>query len=435
MSVSGMAASIRASTTPKTFDLGGQSLSTITNIIHDAFSEPFTLKDKMIRITFVTGTGKLGRQKYDPDAAKTVTMTLRELGFEEDRGASCVVECAGSFKQQHDTGKNIKTVLVFPKIRQQAALPAELDLDGLSMTESMLKEGTPEAMIALSSNEIFERMVSSKCPSWSQKKGLMTAIESLKATLGELDQKLLSGTALSASEQVFYDAVSLDALESKETFVRNETHSQVERGNLTRPELEALIQQVKGRLQKIAEQIKESADKPKKMDQLNATKLKLEEREAMLSKIQPKVPHKLRHDAEIQKLLTEMAPLLKIEEDAKGRLMSVKEAQMIGRKNEILEQINQLEESSRGWFEDDTAFSARVALTHQAFTTKQKSQKKAPTKSAPAGAGSGFKPTTKFVTPGMKSTGNGAWGTKATPKEKKSRLGVFAAMMMDSDSD
>ena len=154
----------------------------------------------------------------------------------------------------------------------------------------------------------------------------------------------------------------------------------------------------------------------------------------MLSKIQPKIPHRLRHDAEIQKLLTEMVPLLKIEEDVKGRLMSVKETQMIGRKNEILEQIAQLEESSRGWFEDDTAFSARAALTHQAFNTKQKSQKKAPTKSASSVAGSGFKPASKFVTPGMRSGGNGAWGTKTAPKAKKSPAGVFAAMM-DSDSD
>jgi hypothetical protein len=433
MSVSGMAASIRAATESETFDLGGQSVTTITNTIHDAFSEPFTLKD-MIRITFVTGAGKLGRQKYDPDAAKAVTTTLRELGFEEDRAASCVADCAGSFKSQHDTGKNLKTVVVFPKVQQQATQPEDLDIGGLSMSESMLKEGSPEAMIALSSNQIFERMVASKCPSWTQKKCLLTAIESLKSTLGDLDQKLLSGTSLSDSEQSFYDAVSLDALEAKEAFVRKETQAQVERGNLTRAELETILQQVKGRLDKLQQQIKESEDKPKKVEQLRASKLKVEEREAMLSKIQPKVPHKLRHDAEIQKLLTEMAPLLKIEEETKGRLMSVKEAQMVGRKNEILEQIAQLEESSRGWFEEESAFAARVALTHQAFTANQKLQKKAPAKSASVGASTGFKPATKFVTPGMKSGGSGAWGPKAAPKAKKSPSGVFAAMM-DSDSD
>ena len=73
----------------------------------------------MIRITLVVGAGKLGRQKYDPSALRTVTATLQSVGFVEDRGASCVSDCAGLFKFQHDTGKNLKTVVVFPK------LPAE----------------------------------------------------------------------------------------------------------------------------------------------------------------------------------------------------------------------------------------------------------------------------------------------------------------------
>jgi hypothetical protein len=98
-----------------TFDLAGQNVSTITTNVTNAFSDPFPLDD-MIRITFVTGAGKLGRQKYDDGAAKALTSSLRNLGFEEDRGASCVKECAGSFKLQHDTGKNLKTVVVFPNI-------------------------------------------------------------------------------------------------------------------------------------------------------------------------------------------------------------------------------------------------------------------------------------------------------------------------------
>jgi hypothetical protein len=95
--------------------LAGQNVSTITTNVTNAFSDPLPLDD-MIRITFVTGAGKLGRQKYDDNAAKALTSALRNLGFEEDRGASCVKECAGSFKLQHDTGKNLKTVVVFPKI-------------------------------------------------------------------------------------------------------------------------------------------------------------------------------------------------------------------------------------------------------------------------------------------------------------------------------
>ena len=52
----------------------------------------------------------------DADTHKTVTSDLREAGYEEDRAASYVNKCAGSFKNQHDTGKNLKTIVVFPKI-------------------------------------------------------------------------------------------------------------------------------------------------------------------------------------------------------------------------------------------------------------------------------------------------------------------------------
>ena len=98
-SASGLALSIRKAVESETFDLAGQNVTTITNTIRSAFSEPMPLTE-MIRITFVTGAGKLGRQKYDEGAAKAVTSTLRELGYEEDRGASAVLECAGSFKQR-----------------------------------------------------------------------------------------------------------------------------------------------------------------------------------------------------------------------------------------------------------------------------------------------------------------------------------------------
>lgn len=446
-SVSGMAASIRAATESETFDLAGYSVSTIQTTIRDAFSEPFVLlRDPrgMIRITLVTGAGKLARQKYDPDAAKIVTTTLRDLGYEEDRAASCVVECAGSFKLQHDTGKNLKTVVVFPRIKQvdltglEGGVAALSTTNSTTTTNSILQEGTPEAMIAMSSKPVFERILSSKCPSWSQKKALVTVIESLKGRFSQLDERLLQGSQLSDAEQTFYDSVSLDSLEAKEALVRKEMQAQVEAGTLTKPELKTLIQQVTDRLDNLQGEINDSGDKPKKAEKLQAMKLKLEQRRELLSAIQPKAPHKLRHDAEIQKLLSEIAPLQKIEDDAKGRLMTMKETQMMGRKTEILEQIAQLEASSREWFEDDEAFSARVALTHQAFATKQKLQNKKQAKSTSVTTMANFKPTTKFITPGTKvggGGGGGAWGTKPVPKAKKTPSGVFAAMMMDSDSD
>ena len=64
----------------------------------------------------MVGGGKLSRQKYDDKAMQAVTSTLKQLDFVEDRGASCIIECGGCYKTQHDTAKNIMTVVVFPKI-------------------------------------------------------------------------------------------------------------------------------------------------------------------------------------------------------------------------------------------------------------------------------------------------------------------------------
>ena len=106
----------------------------------------------------------------------------------------------------------------------------------------------------------------------------------------------------------------------------------------------------------------------------------------------------------------------------------MKETQTLARKEEIEEEIAALEEASRGWFEDDDAFAARVLEAKRAFqATQSKKTKKTAGKFVTPSAN-------KFVTPG--SMKKGAWGGAATKKKPKPKGGgVFAAMMMDSDSD
>ena len=330
----------------ETFDLAGQTVSTITTNIHNAFCEPLPLEE-MIRITLVTGAGKLARQKYDPDAAKAVTAALQKLGFVEDRGASCVKECAGSFKLQHDTGKNLKTVVVFPNISAGSNDDGEADggLTTSGSVVSLLPKGSPEEMIAVSSKSVFENMVKSKCPSWSQKKGCLAALASIKATLSGLEQKLLSGTPLNDAEQSFYDSVSSADLDEKQNHVKDKMHEQVEQGLITNREKAQLLAQVTERLDNLSKEIAEAEGKPKKLEKLMGMKEKADTRKEMLSKIAPKAPHRLKHEAEILKLRAELLPLLELEEGSKGRLLSLKETQSLARKDVILEEIADLEVS------------------------------------------------------------------------------------------
>jgi len=343
-SVSGMAAAIRAATENEQFDLGGNAVSTIQNTIKSAFATPLDLTE-MIRITFVTGAGKLGRQKYDDDAAKTVTSTLRDLGYTEDRGASCVVECAGSFKSQHDTGKNLKTIVVFPLIQSLAD-----GMDGLDLKDkgpAVLDEG--KQLIAMASKSTFERMMQSKCVSWSQKKECLLVIGDIKAALEDLDAKLMSGTPLTDSEQEFYDTCELSSLENKEAYLKSEMQKEVEEGKITSNEKKKLLNQVMEKMHVLEEEIADATKnkKPKKLEKLTMQKQKLNEREKTLERISPCAPHPLKHQPDIEKLRKEMQPLLKLEKETKGRLLSLKETTTLARKDEIDEEILYLEVSER----------------------------------------------------------------------------------------
>ena len=63
---------------------------------------------EMVRFTFVVGGGSKVRQKYDPNLQKYMSKSLQDIGFNLDNTACCAVECAETYKTQHDTDKNLK---------------------------------------------------------------------------------------------------------------------------------------------------------------------------------------------------------------------------------------------------------------------------------------------------------------------------------------
>ena len=336
----------------ETFDLAGQNQNSISTTMEAAFSTPLPIQH-MIRITFITGAGKLGRQKYDENAARVLTSTLRSLGYEEDRAASCVVECAGSFKSQHDTGKNLKTIVVFPNI-SLLNKTNENDLNtsamghmnlGTDNSSSKLPNGSPKHMCAISTMPTFTKMLNAKCPSWSQKKGCLAAIQSVMEVVQSMEDQLGKGQPLSETDQDLFDSISVDALNQKEIFVKKEMQQQVDDGKLTSSEKEMLLGQVKEKILKVEEELKAAVKhkKPKKEAKLNTMLDKLKTRNEKLDTIVAQPPHPLRLQSEIVKLRIEMVPLQKLVDSAKGRLLSMKETKTLARRDEILQEIEELE--------------------------------------------------------------------------------------------
>ena len=130
----------------------------------------------------------MGRSKYDDKAMPTMTSALRQFDYVEDRGASCVNECGGSYKTQHDTGKNLLTVVVFPRLVEAAD-----DGDGAPSDQYPLAfplvEGSPEHTILLASEGTFEKMAPSMCPSWTEKKSCTEFLKAATETIEKLDAK------------------------------------------------------------------------------------------------------------------------------------------------------------------------------------------------------------------------------------------------------
>jgi hypothetical protein len=408
----------------------------------------------MIRITFVVGGGKLSRQKYDDKAMQTVTLALRELSFVEDRGASCVNECGGYYKTQHDTAKNVFTVVVFPRLVGMQEVKAGSVGEGQSESATSqnypipipLVEGTAVHSILLASDETFQKMVPSICPSWSEKKICSEVLNIASEMVESMDAKLVSGTPLTESELSFYDEVGgVASIGTNSDHVKKLMQKQVEAGLLTREELDRLLQQVEDKIEGLSDEIDEALRKSqdKKAAKLAIQKEKSEARKCMLKGHTAQPPHALKNEAQIMKLRKQIQPLLKLEQSCKGRLLTMKETKELAAKDEILEEISQLEEASRGWFEDDDAFHVRLDASRK----KKVSISSSSNAGEAVSGGKGKAPGTgsrsmnagniAWHNPGGNAAKQAALGEKtaATKTKPTSSGGVFAAMMMDSDSD
>mmetsp|Transcript_32826 Transcript_32826/g.49510 ORF Transcript_32826/g.49510 Transcript_32826/m.49510 type:complete len:608 (-) Transcript_32826:8-1831(-) len=423
----GLAARIRSCTESETFDLAGQSTATITTTMEAAFGSPFSLKE-MIRITFITGAGRQARQKYDAAAAKTVTTALQQCGYTEDRGASCVVESAGCYKLQHDTGKNLKTIVVFPKIMTKNNGGGD-DNNDEDESNVLLPKNSPVYKIAACSMNVFPVMIQRECPSWSQKKTCLESIHMMQQMMNEIEQSLVHGKPLSTAEQDFYDSTAVQ-LDEKEGLVRREIALHIEEGKVTKYEKDALLEQNAARIQSLKQEGNQKA--------LN----KALERKALLESmttVQP--PHALKHHNLLGKLYKELAPIQHLDSNS-GRLLSLKETKALNRKEELLEEIQQLEASSRGWFEDDEIFELRVQASRQVFQ-QQYAAKLGSKKGAPAASYSSKLQSSsrssggvnKWVTPGETGFQKGGGYSSGKKKKKKQGASLFQAMVVDSSSE
>ena len=473
--LSGLPGEVRSALTSEQFDLANYTEQRVADFVRATFSTPLTAPTQMVRFTFVVGGGKLVRQKYNDDLPKWMATALRDVGYVEDRSAAETFDSQGTFKQQHDTGQNLKYVIVFPRVTCATAGaagksdPAAAGGGGGGGGDA-LDTKSPEYIVCACELSTFKEIVASKTTSWRQRKRLLKVVQDGAETFQAIEAKLVSGQQLSPKEQALYESNSgVDA--EKISWLQGEVKKMVDEGKLTASEKEELLASLDANLKAIDEEKAAAAKegKEKKVEALETKRAGVVTRKGVVQKIEP-VQHRLKHGDEVQKLRLRLLPLLLLEDKGRSCSLTLADLKTLEEKSDLEEKIAGLEAASRGWWEDDADFDAkcrvgalacrlvrpRGLLSHPPPPSSplfplllQLEEKEAKAKyNAKLKATAGKKGTGLSGKPGTGSavgrgTAGGGWstvktsGTKAggTAKKATGTGGFAAAFGADSDSD
>jgi polyhydroxyalkanoate synthesis regulator phasin len=430
---SGLARDIRAAITSEQFDLGGYTEQRAHDLIHSAFKTPLSGPTEMIRFTLVVGGGKLVRSRYPEELPKWVVAALREIGYTEDRSAAETFDSQGTFKQQHDTGQNLKYVIVYPHVAcSQAKKGGEK-----TSTDAVMDESSPEFIVIASEVATFQDIVAAKFRSYNQKKKLLKFLQVKDEEYKAIEAKLVSGEKLSSQEQFIYDNNSGN-LTDKINSLQNLIKEMVDQGHLTNKEKSELLKSIEHNITATKEEIEatKKENKPKKVEKLEAKLEASVARKGMVEKISPLQP-RLEFGDEIRKLYYKIFPLSTIEEKSRSMSLTLADLKLLEEKPDLESQIIEFQNKSKGWFEEDSDFQERCQFEEteakRLFKHRQAEKKNKPSSSSSGGVKPVSKPASSlnaWTTIGKKPSGATGGFAGAAKKPSSSYAAAF-----DDDSD
>lgn len=436
--IHGLAGEIRTALESDQYDLGGYNEVRAHDLIQNAFATPLPAPTKMIKCQFIVGGGKLVRSRYDEDLPKWIIAALREIGFTEDRSSAETFDSQGTYKQQHDTGQNLKYLIVYPRV---ACASGNAGAKAGGAEEAAMDEHSPEYIAMVADKSTFQDMVGAKITSYAQKKKLLKFLQDKHEEFKAVESKLVSGQQLSSTEQQFYDSNS-GADEEKLVWLQNEIKTMIDQGQLTGREKADLLKQVDSNIATTQTEITEARteNKPKKVEKLEAKLAALQQRKSTVQTINP-IACDLPNSADIQKLYIKLFPLLALDEKSRSMSLTLADLKQLELKTDLEAEIKALQIESRGWFQEDEDFQERCAAVEAAAKAKYKAKSAADAKKKPS-SGSAGAGTQKA---GVRSTGglSGGWSTVGTKKAggvsyasaaKKTGSSAFGALG-DSDDD
>lgn len=233
----GLVGKILRSTESEVYDLSNFTESRCRDLISKCFRTPLTACTEMIKFTFTIGGGKLVRSRYDDSMSKWMISALKDIGFVEDRSAACDYNSQGTYKQQHDTGQNLKTITIFPIVDCANKKESVRELGEVSPGQPIF--ATKDSTIISADFSTFCEIVTSKTDSWSQRKRILKLLQDSNTHFQDLEAQLIRGDMLNPSEQYFYELNS-GCDSEKINWIQGEIKAIVDKGKLTASEKQNL---------------------------------------------------------------------------------------------------------------------------------------------------------------------------------------------------
>jgi len=248
------------------------------------------------------------------------------------------------FKFQHDTDKDLKFVHVFPKLDAEAAKAATAAEGGAA--EASLGH---EELLLYSELPIFQRMVESKTPSFSQRRRVLELLKEVKARHGRVEQKLAALEPLEEDEQRLYDTLDTEQLGEKLTLLTRQLDAMITGGKLTKGEQQLVRAQLASKLEAIEMEAAtaEEAGKAKRAEKLRAGADEVRKRFEAVRSAPPYV-RKPKFEAEIKAAKKKLAELEKIEKS--NTVLPLAEVQKLSLKPKLLADLSAMQAERDGWF-------------------------------------------------------------------------------------
>mmetsp|Transcript_54953 Transcript_54953/g.128512 ORF Transcript_54953/g.128512 Transcript_54953/m.128512 type:complete len:412 (+) Transcript_54953:65-1300(+) len=366
---SGLAGKVRRATESDEFDLAGYDQARCDEFVKAAFTDAFPLAE-MPRLSFVVGGGKLVRQKYSDDLPKLFMASLSSAGFQEDNTAACELASGGKYKFQHDTGKNLKFVHVFPRV--DTTQGADDDGEDEETAEEP-QPSTPQELLLTCSVDKLPHYLADHLETYAQRKKLLDEFKARVVLLESIESKLARLEPLSTSEQAAYDSIGVEEVRDKVKFMQGDLQKMVEEGKLTSAEKTDFLEQLGKKVELLEAEIAkaEAEGKSKKLQTLTAQmEVMLKHSAAVKASSAVGLPP-LRHAARLKKLHSKLIELQHMEKTSKGHY-TVDELKRLGEKPELEEAIAVLEAGSRGWLEEEEVFQERLRNCYKATAGAKK---------------------------------------------------------------